>query len=166
MAHYGQLFDQSYDQNKENVRAMFYAYFENPTLQKLKDIENYSMYVCEIHTGLVKNKRYLMIFVPQDNNQIGTNSEMKKLRWISLQTRELDEYYDVPRHSYKPMRYPPLMEKISLRNRDDQNSSYVCEKLKIQITLLSVKKNNQFEYAPTGTIVTALETFQTIITWI
>jgi hypothetical protein len=57
---------------------------------------------------------------------------------------------------------PAFMDKIHMISKDRTNYVYHAETQPLAITLIA-KKPGEMEYQPTGTIVTALETFSTIV---
>lgn len=163
MYQYGELIDSGFDPQKNNVYEAFTEYFNNPGLTKIKDVKEFSMYAVRIHAMLGNAQRYLIVFVPRDVRVKGSKENLENLKWVSLQTRTLEEIYHVSTHMYMAKKQPPLNQKISITSQDEKQSSYIAEKFPLTITLLHTKKNNVYQYHPTGSIVSAIETYQTII---
>lgn len=163
MTEYGQVINPNYDPSKNYVYEAFSRYFNNPELTKIKNVDKYSMYAIKIHAMLGNAIRYLIIFIDRDVNPIGFKKPMGTCDWVSLQTRTLEDIHDVPTHFYKAEKKPPLDQVINVKNRDKDKSVYNAEKFPLEITLLHTRKNHMYQYHPTGSIVSALETFQTII---
>ena len=161
---YGEFLD-GYDPEKENLYEMFTEYFKNPVMTKLKNVEKFSMYISKLYCLLSKECRYLIVFIPEDNNNIGNKQNLESLRWESLQTRTMTEQYDIQPHGYEPVAKGPLTSKIERVDVDPEASTYMCEKFKIFITLLHTEKNTADTYQPKGTIIAALETYNTIVTF-
>ena len=88
---------------------------------------------------------------------------MELLRWKSLQTRTLEDHHNIKPHKYKTELKPPLNQKINIISRNEKHSTYSTEKYPLIVTLLHTKKNHRYQYNPTGTIINALETYQTIV---
>ena len=168
MIHYGQLIDSGFDLQKENVYSLFTQYFEDPEMTKIKDIDKYSMYMTKINALLGIEYRYVIAFINKDNDVINSKQSLRDLKWVSLQTRTLTDEHNLPAHSYFPKRLIELDRKISLVSKDDKQYFYKVEQLPITITLLSKakSKSNGFDYNSSGTIVVALETYQTIVNFI
>lgn len=162
--HYGQLLDINNDISKDVVYKSMTKYFNNPIMKKLKNIENYTMYISKIQCLLSTIRRYLIVIINKDNLSIGSELTLDKLLWCSLQTRTLEENHSIKPHVYNPSNMYPLTEIITIVNRDKEKSSYLCDELGLEITLLH-KKGDIHEYANKGTVVTALETYSTIITF-
>jgi len=164
MARYGEIIDKEYDPAKDGIYALFTEYFGNPLMTKLKNVDQYSVYICKIHALLGIEYRYMILFVHQDKIPLGTQIPMGKLSWISLQTRALQEEHQIPYHSYRPRRLSGLEQKIHLVHKDPQQYVYHAEQLPLIITLLP-KTRNTMEYNDHGTLVVAIETYQTIISF-
>jgi hypothetical protein len=112
---------------------------------------------------LSKECRYIVALILKDNQDIGYKQNLNNLRWVSFQTRTLDaDHHDLPPHSYNPVRGGPLDIEIVRIKSDEKASTYSCKKFPFTVTLLHTK-NNLNEYTEKGTVVTALETFQTIV---
>lgn len=167
MASYGEIID-DYDPRREIVYPMFIKYFNNPTLKKVKDTDKHSMYVCKLYCLLNRDCRYIIAFTDKNDAKPGTLEELKTVNWVSLQTRTLpDNYEDVEiTHGYQAVADGPLMAIINRTNITDKASTYMCEDIPITITLLHTDKNTKDSYQAKGTVIHALETFQTIITFV
>ena len=163
MSEYGQVINPHYDPSKNRVYEAFTDYFNNPLLTKIKNVDNYTVYMARIHSMLGNSYRYLVLFVERDVNMFGTTKHMKELTWISLQTRTLEDKHDLKSHTYQAEQKPPLNQKINIQNQNETKSTYNSIDFPLVITLLHTRKNNSYQYQPTGTIVSAIETFQTII---
>jgi hypothetical protein len=164
MAQYGQVLDSSYDPSREGVYKLFTDYFENPTLTKVKDVENYSMYAVKIHALLGIENRYIIVFLHRDQNLNGAQEKLANLTWLSLQTRDLPDEYKVTIHSYIPRR-THIDQRITLKNTVNRSYIYNVANLPIQITLLPAKNKN-IDYNSNGSVTSALETYNTIVTFV
>ena len=160
---FGQVINPQYDPSKNYIYEAFIEYFGNPVLTKIKNVNNYSVYMIKIHSMIGKSYRYLILFVDKDVNEFGTTKNMADIEWVSLQTRTLEDHHDLKSHRYQPRHMPPLNQKITIKTQNENQSTYNAESFPVVITLLHTRKKNTFQYQPSGTIVSALETFQTII---
>ena len=165
MAHYGQLLDAGYDPTKDNLYKLFAQYFNNPIMTKLKNVNGYSMYIAKIYALLGIKHRYIIVFIPEDNHSIGTQEYLENLHWSSLQTRTLTEEHLLSPHTYIPSRFPALNKKITLIKYDKKQYVYSVEDLPLIVTLLPSDKSKGIEYNSSGSLVAALETFQTIVSY-
>jgi hypothetical protein len=161
------LLDSDYDPTKDTLYQSFTQYFENPFLTKIKDVNGYSMYAVKIQADLGIEFMYLIVFTPLDWHHVGDAMRMNELRWVSLQTRKLnEEIKDTKEHFYFPKRIPPFNSRITLVKSDAVSYEYTCETLPIKITLLSPSAKRTTVYTSSGTLATAIQTYQTIITLI
>jgi hypothetical protein len=162
---FAEMINPTYDPTKNHVYEAFVDYFNNPTMYKIKNVKEFSMYIVKIYAMLGNAYRYLIAFVPRDFEPLGTKKLFQDCEWVSLQTRTLEDQHRIPAHSYTAGLIHPLDQKITVQDRSMERSLYKAEKFPLDITLLNTRKNHLHQYHPTGTIISALETFQTIITF-
>lgn len=140
-------------------------YFENPQMTKIKNVENYSVYAVKIHCLLNNVRKYVMVFVDID---IFPNGHMKRLidlKWHKLQTRMLEDNHNIKIHTYTPRRYEPLMVDIFQTNVDENGYTYYkCKNnvYPLEVILLPAKKTDGI-YQQNGSLVVAIETYNTIV---
>lgn len=163
MAQYGELLN-AYEPQRDILYGYFDDYFNHPTMVKIKNVSDLSVYMTKTYCLLTNECRYIIAFINQDYDPIGTKKELKKLSWVSLQTRTLTDKHDIPSHDYQPRAIGPLNKKIIRTNRTAHASTYKCEGLPVTVTLLHTKHDTDSEYQQYGNIVSALETYHTIIT--
>ena len=165
MASYGQLLEDGYDPDQDIVYPLFVKYFGDPKMVKLKNVDKFTMYITKIHALLGIEYRYLIVIVREDGYPKGHVQNLANLKWVSLQTRTLSDDYDSPVLSYVPRRSPDIDRKITLSSKDSKQYVYSVEDLPIRIAIIP-KTGGGYDYAPTGSVVVALETFQTIVTFV
>ena len=107
--------------------------------------------------------RYLIAFVPVDDVKIFNSKTLSELRWVSFQTRTLDDKHEIKSFPYTPKRGSELDAVIKKVQVTSDSVEYSCKDIPIIINLLHQGKNVP-SYQEKGTVVSALETFQTIIT--
>jgi hypothetical protein len=163
MATYGKIIE-SYEPDKDTMYKVFSEYFNNPTMTKIKNINIFSMYMSKTYCLLSMECRYIIVFVLQDAFSIGAIEELVTMRWVSLQTRELPDKHTLPPHSYNAVGKGPLTAIIIRTSVEDNSSTYSCESFPITITLLNSVKKNSSVYQDRGTVIAAIETYNTIIT--
>jgi hypothetical protein len=161
MAQYGEII-LDYNLETESVYKYFVDYFNNPTMTKIKNTLNLTMYLTKIECLLSNEFRYLIILIDEDNLPIGAQKLLSNLSWKSLQTRTLTENHTLPIHKYNPTNNTPLNKIIYRTNITDDFSTYECKQLSLTITLLHKRDKN--EYRAHGSVTNAIETYQTIIT--
>ena len=151
--------------NKIQTYSLIYNYFENPVFTKIKDVDNFSMYGIKIRKMTGSRHHYLITFSEKDSQPIGYRKNLNSIDWVSFQTRMLEDDYNVEIYSYLSKNTPEYKEKIDLISKDEDITLYKSEKLNLSISLLHTRKNNIHQYANTGYLCNALETFQTILTF-
>ena len=156
-----------YDPLKEYVYKSFVEYFNNPIMSKIKDDHNsnLSVYACKTVCMLINKCRYIIATVQKDSYQIGTRFNLDEIEWVNFQTRVLEGKYNVPSHSFQSTSKFPMNSQITEYSKDENITSYNCEHFKIKVHLLHTKDNNLWEYTRLGNLSSALETYQTIITF-
>lgn len=165
MTQYGELLDGGYEPEKDYVYSLFTDYFNNPTMKKYRNQGNYSLYGCKIYSLLSKESKYLIVITNIDNNSLGTVEELNTIKWISLQTRTMTEQLNVNVHGYSAVSDGPLKAMIHRTKISKETSTYSCHDLPIIVTLLHTEKKDSHVYQPKGTVIAAIETFETIITF-
>jgi len=140
-------------------------YFDSPILYKMEEIDDTSIYVIQIKSMLLNEKRYIILFCRKDNFAIGSGRPMKEIGWYCLQCRTLEKesYETVPKHFFVIKREPRFSLELKLHNRNEKISIYECPKIPfLEISMLHTK-NMLYEYPEEGNLLSALETYQTIL---
>lgn len=148
----------------EGIYRAFAEYFSNPEMYKIKDTGEYSMYLCKVEALLIVEFKYIITFVKKDPYPVGTHAKLLELKWVSLQTRILTDDHDISPYSYQPRLFPKLSNRISLEEKDGNGYTYSCMNLPLKVYLLPSK--NGPEPRENGTLIQAIETYNTIITLI
>jgi hypothetical protein len=168
----GEIIDYMISSEKDEMYLLFCKYFSNPILTKYKNNEKYSLYGCKTFCLLSKECRYIIVTTLLNKVPLFSNQELKDLEWESIQTRTLGEESELSKllnkikvHSYIPKSEGELKAKISRINISDKASTYICESLPLTVTILHSSKNNADSYQDKGSIISALETWQTIVTF-
>lgn len=161
MSTYGFVIDEEVEHNA--LLDYFDDYFNHPILYKMKNVDTrYSLYMVKTYCLLNTQCRYIIIVVPYDDKPLLTKLPLKGVNWVSLQTRELSENHKIPFHNYQPSSFPVLNKKIERVEQTDTMSTYICRDYPLTIKLLQKKGINEFQSK--GTLINAIETYQTIIT--
>jgi hypothetical protein len=163
MAQYGDLIESSGPYEKDALFELFVNFYGNPDMTKMKDAGAYSMYMAKIHCMLSTQRRYLMVFVQKDNVSIGNTQPLVNLKWVSFQTRTSEDNHNLKPIHYMPVRGTKMDAEIKLLKRDGKTTTYSVNRFPLIVTLLHPPKMAR-SYQDTGSLLTALETFQTVIT--
>lgn len=154
----------------EPIYKAFVTYYENPKLTKIEDLDNYSVYISRVYCLLGNEKRYIIVHVDRNLQNIGDEQFLQNLHWISLQARNLKddyEYLSLKLHKYQAKRGTILDAEIVKVKEDETGSSYKCTQYDtLNIKLLNKESNSISTYANKGSIISALETFSTVISFI
>ncbi len=141
---------------------MFIEYFNNPMFTKIKNIDTeYSLYMCKLYCLLSREFRYIIVIVKLDLLPIKTEQKLSNLKWISLQARTLKESYDLPLYTYDRYMKGPLFSTVNMIENNDEYCTYKSDEFPLLITLMYTPDKKT--YNKTGTLVSCLETFETII---
>jgi len=161
-----------YDPRKQFVYDTMVRYFQDPVLYKVPSKDtggNVSdMYAVRIETNLMKERRFLIVMVrPEPDQPMGRAQRLSELMWTVLQTRNLteeDQAFDhLPVIRYDIQR--DMFEGYIIRcdtSTDEITSYHVEPHLPIKVHLLHRKKG-RYEYSDQGTILAAVETYQTLL---
>ena len=162
MAQYGEILIDNTPET-DSIYQYFDDYFNHPNLVKVKNVDTYSVYMCKMYCLLSNQCRYIIAFIDNDGQPLDTKQPLKALEWKSFQTRTLSDNHKLPNHGYQPNRSSALNKAITRTDISDEASTYKCAALSLVVTLLH-KNNDKNQYKNDGNVLTALETYQTIIT--
>lgn len=153
---------------KEELYDLFVRYYDSPDVYKIRDDQEFSMYGVQLPCFLLNEKRYLILLCPLDVFPVGKKRNIKTLRWVSLQARSLSDagMASLPVHPYTIKRESVFAIPLRIHHRSEKISSYRTNnhKYPIDVSLLHVR-GGEYEYPNEGNLVSALETFQTIVQW-
>lgn len=156
----GTLLDSSWGNDRESTYTFFQNYFNNPILKKIKDDKLSTSYMVRIKS-MLNAPQYLIVMCEKDSEKIGSLFKLSQLKWFSLQTRKLKNFYDVHEHSYLSKNRNPFNQSIECIKRTPYYTTYKTP-YKFTINLLHPEKDVYY-YPNKGTICSALETYQTVI---
>lgn len=152
--------------DRQPIYEMFVTYFENPTMTKMHDDNNHSVYMAWTKSLLANGYRYLIAIVPLDVYFIGDKVPLDSLPWISFQTRLLPTKNDLQHtHSYRPKANIFNQCKMIVTQRKDTYSIYEINTIPIRIIMLHTPKD-KLGYGDTAMLSSALETYQTVVEFI
>ncbi len=164
MAKHG-IFLNTYDPGREKAYSLVDNYFDRPVMSKTEDRDNFSIYMAKISTLLSVENRCLIAIAPRDTFPVNFKIPLSEVFWDSFQTRALP---GVPGgltpHKYVVKKRPEFQVGIHFYRRDDEASYYDVENLPVVVTLLHGKSSG-YGFRKDGDMVSALETFGTILTF-
>jgi len=142
-------------------------YYDHPVLQKIKNINDMSMYAIRLSCMLLNEKRYLIVLCLQDNYPLNSFLPLSTLRWKSFMARTLedDQFENLYIHTYSLKRQEKYTIPIHITKRSKVISIYQFDKYSdLKLSLLHLK-GQEYEYPSNGNLVSALEVYQTILHW-
>ena len=145
------------------VYDLISSFYGDILLQKIRDEnEQHSLYGARLPSLLLNEKRYMFVQCP-----ISTlfQRKLKDTSWLTLQLRTLendDGFFNLPLNNNSVKREEKYFLPLQVSSRDNQITVYLCSKAPIQVSLLHTK-GIEYEYPNDGNLVSALETYQTII---
>jgi hypothetical protein len=166
MSEYGRMIG---DTNLQNIIIynFFVYYFDNPKMKKIKSVGGQTLYACRIPSMLARDRKYVIAIV--DDNQSmprGDTVTLDQIQWYSLQTRTLEEHYDVPLHNYTQKTDDVSSSKIRVVRKTDKLYEYKSEKFETLNVQLIFSKNQTRAFSETGTMKIAIEAFNTLFSFI
>lgn len=166
MSEFGEILG-DYLPNKERDINIIFSYFDNPTLLKVKNKDSKSIYAVKIHSLLSVEKRFLIVVTPENNNPPRTILKFNPQNIDCIQTRSFkvipDGYGSLPEIRYTPKRSNDFTIPLNIIRREKNFTEYSGINGLI-VTLLHDGKNI-YTYGNDGNLVSALETFNSIITF-
>jgi len=163
MSTHGKLLDS--EPMKDDVYNLFTQYFKNPNMTKIKNVENFSTYMAKTYCLLSRECKYIIAIVRADNYPIGFTEHLSNLRWLNIQTRTLFDKHNLDSHSYVAAKGGEIDCAIQRIKITDKASIYKCDGMPLMCYLLHNEKKNEHTYSDKGSLVSAIETYETIISF-
>lgn len=151
--------------DKDEIYELILNYFGDVDMTKYKENGIHSMYICKVHSYLRKNFRYLIATITQDNAQKGAITKLSRLKWVAIQTRTLDEHIPCIEISYEIKKSRPYNTSITRQNKNNKMSNYITLQFPNLVISLLHNTDSINEYPDRGTLVAAIETYRTILSF-
>lgn len=157
-------------QEKLAVQRAVVSYFGDAIMTKIKQTQptdtkpSYSLYYAKIGCMLCVEDRYIIAILESDPYPIGSQEQLSRINWVSFQTRTLDKPPAVLKtQQLKSKMTPAITDKIKLIDARKDRNVYISNSLPISIELLFTKEDDH--YADTGTIQSALDTYNCVLSF-
>jgi hypothetical protein len=136
----------------------------NPHMIKTKVQDGYAVYMVEVQSMLLNEKRFLVVLTT-DSQPVGHTAYLSDLKWISFQARTLSEApsLDIPVYSYMAQR--GASSTLQLRCKSRSNAVTVYRSPDLEVSLLHTR-GGEYEYPNDGSLASAIETYQTVIRFV
>lgn len=148
---------------QENLYQIFYNYYDDPIMTRISTSEKETVFAVEIPSLLLSEKRFLILNSHRKYHH--EKVSMSSIFWHSLQVRTVGTTTNFPKvdkHIFSVKREPIYYTKLYIKERSEDISTYSSDLNGIHVSLLHTKKL-KFEYPNEGTLISALETYQTIV---
>ena len=168
MTKYGTIVNLGFNPMHKEFKNLLVKYFGNPTMTKVTDdFNNNSVYMVQIQTMLLNEKRFLIVNVPKNPEPLGNKKLLSQLDFKVLQTKELDGTIKTPlkTHSYSLRENNKAIEyqsPILLTNRTKKYTEYDCKDYDVKITMIH-KEDFLYEFPDQATLFSAIEKYSTLI---
>jgi hypothetical protein len=147
----------------DHVRTAILLYFGDLPMHFYRQESIFKVYIAKLSSLQLKQQRYILVFVPDSSiDQDRSPKILSQLRWTSCHTRELSLNENYFSHNYPAVSNALLRDIITKTDEDkDGNTNYTSKYVK-KVMLLKPKESYK-NYPNSGTIATALETFNCVI---
>ena len=140
-------------------------YFNDLVFYKVDQRENYTIYAANISSAAMVDSKlsYILVFVP---NYLATMNKayLRELPWHNLQTRRMQNPYQLPRQKWEVPRDAPDVF-FHLVKREKNATTYVPEQpIPFELLLLhDPKKQSIYQHYGRVGLIGALNTFHTVL---
>ncbi len=162
-------------QIKRNIRNAVSTYFSGLVMTKCLQKGQYALYYAKYASNLARDDRFVIAVVSNDSQNLGFETYLHNLTWDSFQTRTLLEppVIGLPERSCEHIVIELIKSKIHRTETNERCSVYSANNLPVKIELELTQICNDdictidpsMEYPETGTIISALITFNCIISF-
>ena len=154
--------------NIVDVRNAIAELFDGFIMTKTQQFQSFGIYKASVESQSGNEQKYIVVIIPNDQQYIvGSNFYLKDLNWINFQSRSTDDTLnEFANYNLKPQQYSIkkeniLFDKIKLGGELETKHIYIPDNLPITVELL-LKKSDQ-TFAQEGTVISAIQLFQTVI---
>jgi hypothetical protein len=150
--------------NNKYVYSLFVSYYNDPIMIKLKYDKNTntSSFYVNIYSQLLNKYHYLIVNIYNNEHPINTKIYLRNLNWFSLQTRILEQNYNIDTINYNSNNLDNIL--LNIVDRKNNITTYQSKYLNnIKVFVLHTKDNNLYEYPEKASLSQALEEFKTLV---
>ena len=154
----------------DHIRSAINSVYTDFNMVKTMQSGPWGVYKAQVATLLSGDYKYIVCIVQNDSIPLGGIVPLNKLPWNVFQTRStLNISQEMNGYSLRPQGYAIpssrkslIYDKIKMIDENDKKCIYLSDTLPVKVEVLKTKSDEW--RAPEGTIVGALELFNTIIT--
>ncbi len=159
---------ESLSTDTNSVRKAISDLYKDFVMTKTQAVNGFGIYKALVDSMANHENKYIVVIVPRDNTPLGSQVYLKSIPWVSFQTRttgniklEFSNFIPEPQ-TYQVKRNNILFDNISLATEDDHKYIYIPDHLPLRVELLKLSEKDQF--SPNAKLISAIETYQCIIT--
>lgn len=164
MSKYGVFIGDNSTITKLSIYNFFSYYFDNPQMRRIREVNGMVLFGCRIPTHMTVNSKYIIATIESSRAPRGDMVTLDQIDWVSLQTRILEDKYQVPVHKYTDKTDNQSMAPIKVFEKSDSMFKYSCESMPGLVIALLFSKSQTRVYADSGNLKTAIETYNTVFT--
>jgi hypothetical protein len=158
--------------NNFSIKSQIYQavsnIYKNFLMTKTTQYQTYGVYKALVESNIHTDMRYLVAIVENDNKPLGTEIPLYELNWVSFQTRSTKNAKEFKQFNMSPYSYvlpnkSILHDRITKILETKEKTVYSTDNLPITIEVIHMNENDTF--TDKGTVIAALELYQTIMTF-
>jgi len=166
------LFSNPVDE-KAYIRKAFNELYKGVIMTKTNEYNQepygiYGIYKARLNSYTMGDNNIIIAIVPDDDLPLGTRKLIDSLEWISFQTRVMTNVkkdlngFVLPMQNYMIKGDSILNDRIKAVKETNTKMIYSTSNLPLKVEILKINENDTF--SEEGSIISALEVFQTVVT--
>lgn len=153
--------DVLYENLQPDIYQHFTDYFNNPLMEKTKNIDGCSVYMTKVSSRLSVKGRFIVAICHQNPFDVGHKTHLSNIKWQSIQTRTFGNQKVSSTHTYHKNTNSLLNTKIHKFSNELKYSKYLCKELPIDVVVLCGEGINL--YNDSMNLINAIELYNTVI---
>jgi hypothetical protein len=158
---------------KAYIRKAFNDLYKGVVMTKTNEYNQepygvYGIYKARLNSYTMGDNNIIIAIVPDDDLPLGTRKLIDSLSWISFQTRVMTNVkkdlngFNLPMQSYMIKGDSILNDRIKAIKETNTKMIYTTSNLPLKVEILKI--NDEDSFSEEGSIISALEVFQTVVT--
>ncbi len=158
---------------KSYIRKAFNELYKGVIMTKTNEWNQepygvYGIYKARLNSYTMGDNNIIIAIVPGDDLPLGTRKLIDSLEWVSFQTRVMTNVkkdlngFNLPMQNYMIKGDSILNDRIKAVKETNTKMIYTTSNLPLKVEILKINEEDSF--SEEGSIISALEVFQTVIT--
>lgn len=158
---------------KEYIRKAFSELYKGVIMTKTNEWNQepygvYGIYKARLNSYTMGDNNIIIAIVPGDELPLGTRKLIDSLEWLSFQTRVMTNVkkdlngFSLPMQNYMIKGDSILNDRIKAIKETNTKMIYSTSNLPLKVEILKLNEDDTF--SEEGSIISALEVFQTVVT--